>query len=98
VVAGDDDIAHALVSAALAAASDRPVAVDAFDPSTGSGSPRAGSRDDSRGAFAAALGSDGFVVQRPLVRMCRPANSGAPWTAVGQGDLCEFAILGPEFA
>ncbi len=31
VVAGDDDIAQALVSAALAAAGDRPVAVDAFD-------------------------------------------------------------------
>jgi GNAT superfamily N-acetyltransferase len=83
VVAGDDDIAHALVCAALAAAGDRRVAVDAFD---------------SRRAFAAALRGDGFVVQRTLVRMWRPAESGACLTAVGQGDICEFAILGPEFA
>lgn len=83
VVAGDDDIAHALVNAALAAAGDRRVAIDAFD---------------SRSAFVAALRGDGFVVQRPLVRMCRPADSGACGIAVSQGDICEFAILGPEFA
>ena len=83
VVAGEDDIAHTLVSTALAAAGDRPVAVDAFD---------------SRSAFAAALRADGFVVQRPLVRMRRPTGSGACATAVGQGNICEFAILGPEFA
>ena len=83
VVAGDDDIAHALVSAALAAAGDRGVAVDAFD---------------SRSAFAAALGGDGFVVQRPLVRMCRPTDSAACGIASVQGNMREFAILGPEFA
>jgi GNAT superfamily N-acetyltransferase len=83
VVAGDDDIAHALVSAALAAAGDRPVAVDTFD---------------SRRAFAAALRADGFVVQRPLVRMCRPSDSKACTTAIGRRTICELAILGPEFA
>jgi GNAT superfamily N-acetyltransferase len=98
VVSCDDDIAHALVSAALAAAGDRGVAIDAFDPSTGSGSPRAGSRGDSRSAFAAALGGDGFVRQRPLVRMCRPTGSAARETASVQGHMREFAILGPEFA
>jgi len=83
VVASESDVAHALICAALGAAGDRPVAVDALD---------------SRRAFAAALQADGFVVQRPLVRMCRPAESGARATAVGRDDICEFAILGPEFA
>jgi GNAT superfamily N-acetyltransferase len=84
VVSGDDDIAHALVSAALAAAGDRRVAVDAFD---------------SRTAFAAALRADGFLVERPLVRMCRRNNSSrACRTASEPGNICEFAILGPEFA
>ena len=92
VVARDDDIAHALVSAALAAAGDRSVVVDAFDPSTGSGSPRAMSRGESRSTFTAALRDDGFVVQRPLVRMCRPGRDGL------QAVPKEFAILGPEFA
>jgi len=81
VVASEDGIAHALVSAALAAAAGRSVAVDVFD---------------SRGAFTGALQREGFVVERPLVRMCRRADSGACATAVGQS--CEFAILGPEFA
>jgi hypothetical protein len=93
LVAGDEDIAHALMSAALGAAGDRAVAVDAFDSSA-----RAGLRGDARGAFAAALGTDGFVVQRPLVRMCRPAASDARAKARGQRNICEFAILGPEFA
>ena len=83
VVAGDDDIAHALVSAALGAAGDRRVAVDVFD---------------SRRAFAAAMRADGFVIERPLVRMCRPADSTAGAPAVGHRHICEFAILGPEFA
>jgi GNAT superfamily N-acetyltransferase len=83
VVSGNDDIAHALVSAAFAGAGDRRVAVDAFD---------------SRSAFAAALGGDGFVVQRPLVRMCRPTDSAACGIASVQGNMREFAILGPEFA
>jgi len=95
VVARDDDIAHALVSAALAAAGDRSVVVDAFDPSTGSGSPRAMSRGESRSTFTAALRDDGFVVQRPLIRMCRPAELG--W-ASGHRHTREFAIVGPEFA
>jgi hypothetical protein len=92
VVAGDDDIAHALVSAALAAAGDRRVGVDAFDPST-LREPRAKGRP-----FAAALDGDGFLVERPLIRMCRPTDSGARGTASGQSSLREFAILGPEFA
>jgi len=83
VVAGDDDIAHGLVSAALAATGNRGVAIDAFD---------------SRSAFAAALRGDGFLVERPLVRMCRPTDSGACRSASGQGNIREFAILGPEFA
>jgi GNAT superfamily N-acetyltransferase len=83
VVAGDDEIAHALVSAALGAAGDRRVAVDVFD---------------SRRAFAAAVQADGFVVERPLVRMCRPTDSTAGAPAVGHRHICEFAILGPEFA
>ena len=83
VIASDEDIAQALVEAAVAAAGERPVAIDAFD---------------SQSAFAAALRRDGFVVQRPLVRMCRPAGSGARRTASGQGNTREFAILGPEFA
>jgi GNAT superfamily N-acetyltransferase len=83
VVAGADDVALALMSAALGAAGDRRVAVDAFD---------------SRRAFAAALQAHGFVVQRPLVRMCRPTDSRACTTAIGRRIICEFAILGPEFA
>jgi GNAT superfamily N-acetyltransferase len=82
VVAGDDHIAHALISAALDAAGHRRVTVDAFD---------------SKPAFVAALRADGFVVQRPLVRMCRPTHSGA-YATVGHSDMSEFAILGPEFA
>ena len=83
VVAGDDDIAHPLVSAALGAAGDRRVAVDVFD---------------ARRAFAAAMQADGFVIERPLVRMCRPTDSTAGAPAVGRRHICEFAILGPEFA
>ena len=83
VVAGDDDVAHALICTALGAAGDRRVAVDAFD---------------ARRAFAAALRAEGFVVERPLVRMCRPAECGARATAGGRDDIGEFAILGPEFA
>jgi len=84
VIAGDDDIARALVSGALEAAEDRHVIVDAFD---------------SRKPFAAALRADGFAVQRPLVRMRRPAASGAGCHPSSDRNLvCEFAILGPEFA
>jgi GNAT superfamily N-acetyltransferase len=111
VVAGDDDTAHALVRAALAAAGDRPVVVDAFDPATGSAS-----CGDSSSVFAAALRDEGFVVQRPLVRMCRrpgactdrdayPTRSrNAPAYVTNALEsrprrrAKEFAIFGPEFA
>jgi ribosomal protein S18 acetylase RimI-like enzyme len=83
VVAGDDNIAHALVSAALGAAGDRRIAIDSFD---------------SRSGFAAALRADGFVVQRPLIRMFRPVDSGACAPVGGRGNVGQFAILGPEFA
>src|SRR5262245_42918718 len=81
VVAGDDDIAYALTRAALDAAGDRPVTVDAFD---------------SQRAFAAALRADGFVAQRALVRMCRATRSGAYASASVDSDVREFAIMGPE--
>ena len=60
VVAGGEEIAQALVSAALAATGHRPVVIDSFDVRTG---------------FAAWLSSRGFSGQRPLFRMCRPATS-----------------------
>jgi GNAT superfamily N-acetyltransferase len=82
VVAGDNDIAQALVSAAVTTASGRPVAVDAFD---------------SHGAFTAALSALGFQAQRPLFRMCRRAGRAAPRVQQRTAP-CEFAILGPEFA
>ena len=95
VVAGHEDIANALVKAALAAAGDRPVAVDAFD---------------SQAAFSAGLRSRGFFIERPLIRMCRAAASAAREQGVpalvpafrprlisrSRGN--EFAIFGPEFA
>ena len=83
VVASDDETAHALVCAALAQAADRPVVIDAFD---------------ERHAFAAALRAERFVVERPLVRMCRRPD--APFDARRrlQAISKEFAILGPEFA
>jgi GNAT superfamily N-acetyltransferase len=84
VVAGREDIAQALVRAAGSAADDRPVAVDAFDSRTG---------------FTAWLGTHGFHIQRPLFRMCRPAESGAEATGpLRRCPMAEFAILGPEFA
>jgi hypothetical protein len=95
VVAGHDDIATALLNAALAAAGSHPVVVDAFD---------------AQPAFSARLQSRGFVVQRPLIRMCRPAPSAAGERSserrtpvCGTADMPrpqgrEFAILGPEFA
>jgi GNAT superfamily N-acetyltransferase len=95
VVAGHEDIAKALVNAALAAAGDRAVAVDVFDSQT---------------AFSAALCSRGFFIQRPLIRMCRPPASAAREQGVPElapafrtdpvSLRCgsEFAIFGPEFA
>lgn len=83
VVAPDDEAAQALVAAALIAAGDRPVIVDAFD---------------AHARFASWLGGAGFVAQRPLFRMARPA-SGAPVEARTRGGaMTEFAIFGPEFA
>jgi GNAT superfamily N-acetyltransferase len=87
VVAGDDDAARALVTAALREAEGHAVVMDVFD---------------SRSAFAAWLCACGFRPERPLFRMCRPGRPApeAARTAV-QGNpsgLAEFAILGPEFA
>jgi GNAT superfamily N-acetyltransferase len=84
VVAGDDDIAQALVNAALAAAGDRPVVVDAFD---------------AHSQFTTSLCDCGFRVQRPLFRMCRRSGRVASATEFrNRRSLVEFAILGPEFA
>lgn len=84
VVAGDDGIAAALVSAALASAGGRPVVVDAFD---------------SHHQFTTSLRTLGFQAQRPLYRMCRRAGCAAASSGMGQRPaLVEFAILGPEFA
>ncbi|PYQ94954.1 MAG: hypothetical protein DMF97_17615, partial [Acidobacteria bacterium] len=95
VVAGHEDIANALVNNALGAAGDRPVAVDAFDAPP---------------AFPARLRRRGFFIERPLIRMCRAAESatqeqGVPGLAsafppqhVSRGRGNEFAIFGPEFA
>ena len=85
VVAGDDAIAQALVSAALAGAGDRPVVLDVFD---------------ARVAFTAWLRGCGFRDQRPLYRMRRPASSTERSSIDGRigSPLAEFAILGPEFA
>jgi GNAT superfamily N-acetyltransferase len=77
IVAADDDVAYALLTAASARAGDRPVVVDAFDRHSG---------------FAARLGELGFVVQRPLFRMCLPRRTSAEAKAGA-----EFAIFGPEF-
>jgi ribosomal protein S18 acetylase RimI-like enzyme len=82
VVAGDERTALALTSAALDAAADRPVVVDAFD---------------RHSQFAAWLRSRGFLVQRPLVRMCRPAKIKASTTTIASSPVVEFAIFGPEF-
>jgi GNAT superfamily N-acetyltransferase len=84
VVAADDRIARALVSAALAGAGDRPLVLDVFD------------REET---FAAWLQSCGFRVQRPLFRMRRPAGEpAAPIGGAVAGPAHELAILGPEFA
>jgi GNAT superfamily N-acetyltransferase len=82
VVAGREDVAQALVDRALAAVGDRPVIIDAFD---------------LRRAFAAWLGSRGFVMQRQFIRMCQ-AESGPRAIGAGNGPSGQFAIVGPEFA
>jgi hypothetical protein len=79
VVAQDDETARALVSAGLRAAGNRSVVVDSFD---------------DRRDFTAWLADQGFVVQRPLYRMCRPAADGRRYVPRDRG---EFAIFGPDF-
>ena len=83
VVAKDDEVADALVSAALSAAVARQVIVDVFD---------------SQHVFAAALRRLGFEHQRPLYRMCRPARQPAREHVTRRHALIEFAIFGPEFS
>ena len=83
VVAKDDEVADALVSAALSAAVGRQVIVDAFD---------------SHHVFAALLRKRGFEHQRPLYRMCRPARQPSASRATRRHAPIEFAILGPEFS
>jgi len=83
VVAGDAEVAKALVGAALRHARTKPVVIDAFDACE---------------TFAAWLRSAGFRVQRPLYRMCRPNVAAAGADRYVPSDLIEFAILGPEFA
>jgi len=83
VIAGDEDIAHALVKAALASTGDRRVAMDVYD---------------RHRAFAAMLRDNRFAIERPLFRMCRAAASGACDRSIVAGGVREFAILGPEFA
>ena len=83
VVAKDDEVAAALVSAALSATVARQVIVDAFD---------------SHHVFAASLRKRGFEHQRPLYRMRRPARQPLAADATSRHGLVEFAILGPEFS
>ena len=83
VVAGEDAIAQALVSAALAAAGDRGLQLDVFD---------------ARDTFAAWLRACGFRIQRPLYRMRRPGSGKvSSIDERTRSALGEFAILGPEF-
>jgi len=83
VVAGNDAIAQALVSAALAAAGDRPILLDVFD---------------ARETFAYWLRTSGFRIQRPLFRMRRPGSRGvSSIDERTRSPLAEFAIFGPEF-
>ena len=82
VVAGGDDTARALVSAGLRAAGDRSVVVDAFDGHT---------------EFTAWLATQGFVVQRPLYRMCRPSEAGGSMLSRAPAVPGEVAIFGPDF-
>jgi GNAT superfamily N-acetyltransferase len=84
VVAGDDEMARALVTAALTAAAGRPVALDVFD---------------AHSAFVAWLATCGLRAQRPLYRMRRPPDRENPSSGERRpSPLVEFAILGPEFA
>ena len=83
VVAKNDQVADALVNAALSAAAGRQVIVDAFD---------------AHHAFAASLRRRGFEHQRPLYRMCRAARQSAAASGTHGHATTEFSILGPEFS
>lgn len=85
VVADAEIYARVLVAAALAASDGRQVAVDAFD---------------DRESFTGWLRGWGFVAQRPLFRMCRPARGGGVKAERDhrEGVPREYAIFGPEFA
>lgn len=83
VIAQNEQVATALVGAALRRAGDRPVAIDVFD---------------ARETFGGWLRRAGFQVQRPLYRMCRPGGGPGLEPGQTRTSLIEFAILGPEFA
>jgi GNAT superfamily N-acetyltransferase len=83
VVAVDHDVARVLIGAALRAAGDRPVVIDAFD---------------SRRTLVGWLGECGFEAQRPLYRMCRPGREAFPHNDHRASGVAGFAILGPEFS
>jgi GNAT superfamily N-acetyltransferase len=82
IVADDDDSARALLVAAMRAAGERAVVVDAFD---------------EHKRFANWLRGCGFRGERPLYRMCRPITTSAAHRTGSRGDTSEFAIFGPEF-
>jgi len=82
VVASGDETARALVGAGLRAAGDRSVVVDAFDGHT---------------EFTAWLATQGFVVQRPLYRMCRPSEANGSTLSRAPAVPGEVAIFGPDF-
>jgi GNAT superfamily N-acetyltransferase len=83
VVAKDDEVADALVGAALSSAVASQVIVDAFD---------------AHHVFATSLRQRGFEHQRPLYRMRRPARQPSAANATSRHASIEFAILGPEFS
>jgi GNAT superfamily N-acetyltransferase len=83
IVAGDARTAQALAAAALGAAVDQAVTVDAVD------------RHAELGSWLAARG---FAAQRPLFRMRRPPAAAEAAFSHAPGPLSEWAIFGPEFA
>lgn len=82
VVAISASVAQALTTRVIQAAAGRPLFVDAFDAEAG---------------FGEWLGRAGFEGQRPLYRMCRPAEDGQLLQPAAS-PLRELAIFGPEFA
>ena len=85
IVAEDETTPRGLVISALMASDGRDVAIDAFDDCE---------------PFTAWLRGWGFVPQRPLFRMCRPASGGrvTPRLVRAADGPREYAIFGPEFA